>query len=68
MFCDTKNFSARLPVKVFRTINGRQFYILSNFHKIERKAFQDRLTFLSLHQLESFDFVKFTENIKLPAI
>ena len=49
MFCDTKTFSARLPVKVFKTINGRQFYILSKFHKIERKAFQDRLTFLSLH-------------------
>ena len=32
------------------------------------KAFQDRLTFLSLDWLESFDFEKFTENIGLPAI
>ena len=28
--------SARLPVKVFKTLNGWQFYILSKFHKIER--------------------------------
>ena len=31
-----KPFSAGLPVKVFKTLNGRQFYILSKFHKIER--------------------------------
>ena len=38
MFCDTWNFfPARLPVKVFKTLNSRQSYILSKFHKIERK-------------------------------
>ena len=32
VFCDTlKLFSARLPVKVFKTLNGRQSYILSKF-------------------------------------
>ena len=32
----TELFSARLPVKVFKTLNGRQSHILSKFHKIER--------------------------------
>ena len=34
--CDTQLFSARLPVKVFKTLNDRQSYILCKFHKIER--------------------------------
>ena len=34
--CDTQLFSARLPVKVFKTLNDRQSYILCEFHKIER--------------------------------
>ena len=29
-------FSARLPVKVFKTLHDRQSYILSKFHKIEK--------------------------------
>ena len=29
-------FSARLPVKVFKTRNGRQSYILSKFHKLKK--------------------------------
>ena len=33
---DTQLFSARLPVKVFKTLNDRQSYILYKFHKIER--------------------------------
>ena len=32
--CDTGLFSARLPVKVFKTLNGWQSHILSKFHKI----------------------------------
>ena len=38
MFCDTdlEIFLARLPVKVFKTLNGRQSFILSKFHKIEK--------------------------------
>ena len=28
--------TGRKPVKVFKILNGRQFYILSKFHKIER--------------------------------
>ena len=31
-----KLFSTRLPVKVFKALNGRQFYILSKFHNIEK--------------------------------
>ena len=30
MFCDTEHFSARLPVKVCKTLNDRQSYILKN--------------------------------------
>ena len=37
MFCDTELFPARLPVKVLKTLNDRQSYILSTF----------RLTFLN---------------------
>ena len=29
-------FSARLPVKVFKTLNDRQCYILNKFHKIDK--------------------------------
>ena len=29
-------FSARLPVKVFKTLNGRQSHILSKFHKSKK--------------------------------
>ena len=29
-------FSTRLPVKVFKTLNGRKSYILSKFLKIEK--------------------------------
>ena len=29
--------SARLPVKVYKTLNGRQSYILTKFHKIVDK-------------------------------
>ena len=36
VFCDTELFSARVPVKVFKTLNGWQSYILSKFHKMER--------------------------------
>ena len=39
MFCAVtliELFSARLPVKVFKTLNDRQSYILSKFHKIEK--------------------------------
>ena len=35
VFCDTF-FSARLPVKVFKTLNGRQSHILSKFHKSKK--------------------------------
>ena len=39
MFCDTLNFfSARLPVKVFETLNDRQSYILSKFHKLKKSS------------------------------
>ena len=30
------HFSARLPVKVFKTLNGRQSHILSKFHKSKK--------------------------------
>ena len=33
---DTQLFLARLPVKVCKTLNDRQSYILCKFHKIER--------------------------------
>ena len=33
MFCDTENFSARLAVKVFKILNGRQSGIFNKFHQ-----------------------------------
>ena len=33
---DTQLFSARLPVKVCKTLNDWQSYILSNFHKSKK--------------------------------
>ena len=37
MFCDTlKRFSGRLPVKVFKTLDDRQSYILNKFDKSKR--------------------------------
>ena len=38
VFCDTKNFSARLPVKVFKTLIDRQSYILRKFHKSKKSS------------------------------
>ena len=35
-FVTLRNFSARLPVKVFKTLNGRQSHILSKFHKSKK--------------------------------
>ena len=35
-FVTLELFSTRLPVKVFKALNGRQFYILSKFHNIEK--------------------------------
>ena len=36
MVCDTQLFPAQLQVKVFKTLNDRQSYILRKFHKIEK--------------------------------
>ena len=37
MFCDTYNvFSARLPFKVFKTLNDRQSYVRRKFHKSKK--------------------------------
>ena len=36
VFCDT--FSAWLPVKVFKTLNGRQSHVLSKFHKSKKNS------------------------------
>ena len=37
MFCDTENFfSGRLPVKVFKTRNDRQSYILNKFDESKK--------------------------------
>ena len=38
VFCDTliELFAARLPVKVYKTLNGRQSHILSKFHKSKK--------------------------------
>ena len=36
VFCDTDFFSARLPVKVFKTLSGGQSHILSKFHKSKK--------------------------------
>ena len=38
VFCDTKNFSARLSVKVFKTLIDRQSYILRKFHKSKKSS------------------------------
>ena len=35
-FVTLRTFSARLPVKVFKTLNGRQSYILSKLHKSKK--------------------------------
>ena len=38
MFCDTYNFfQLDCRVKVLKTLNGRQSYILSKFHKLVDK-------------------------------
>ena len=36
MVCDTKLFSARLPIKDFKTLNDRHSYILRKIRKIEK--------------------------------
>ena len=39
MFCDTYNFfSARLPFKVFKTLNDRQSYVRRKFHKSKKSS------------------------------
>ena len=42
-------FSARLPVKVFQTLNGRQSHILNKFHKSKKLELTDAL-FIFLSQ------------------
>ena len=54
-------FSARLPVKVFKTLNGRHFYILSKFHKIV-----DKIMLKCISAPEAADRkVKITEGMSL---
>ena len=62
-FSHLERFSARLPVKVFKTLNERQSYILSTFC----------LTFLNRHMIVWFSWIIsiceiFTENIGLRVI
>ena len=46
MFCDTWNFFfGRLPVKVFKTLNDRQYYILNKFDK-SKKSIQSKLSYV----------------------
>ena len=43
-------FSARLPVKVFKTLNGRQSYILSKFRSPLNGKERIKLDIISIHQ------------------
>ena len=57
VFCMTlRIFSARPPVKVLKTLNGRQSYTLSKFHKMERfqlKILANLHYYMSIYKTEA---------------
>ena len=55
-------FSGRLPVKVFKTLNDRQSYIFSKFHKLKKPAKPNYHTLIKKSQaiLKCFIDLKFS--------